>query len=169
MEKIVVTLLRSFPVNKRLRKKKTRIKIGKTREVGLKSEEDSVAIISKKRTQMRKAHNILINRFRAALLGKYKLEESKFDILIHDWKPGRFLLVEAKTASDGPGGRFQIRQAIGQLFDYRKNALRESIKKVDLAVLVPDRPLPDVVDLLKSLDIHTLWFKSDVLLGTTLL
>jgi hypothetical protein len=156
-----------FPVNDRRKSKRVKARIAKAREVGIKSEEDSVATTSKQRVRIRKTHNKLINKFRAVLLGKYKLEESRFDVLVRNWKLGRYLLIEAKTASDGPGGRFQIRQAIGQLFDYRKTAFGKTSEKIDLAVLVPERPSRDIVDLLKSLDIHALWFDGDALQGTT--
>jgi len=69
------------------------------------------------------------------------------------------LLVEAKTSSEGPIGRMQIRQAIGQLFDYRKTYLGSLANKIDLAILLPKQPSNSIIDLLKSIKINVLWFK----------
>ena len=91
-------------------------------------------------------------------------EEGRFDVLIQDWNKGRQLLIEAKTAFKGLGGRAQVRQAIGQLFDYRFTYL--SPKKTDLAVLVPTEPSAAVKNLLKSLGIEVLWFRGKHVCGT---
>ena len=55
---------------------------------------------------MRKRHNQLINRLTEALLWR-KIVEYKFDALVRNWKDGRHLLIEAKTASEGTAGRSQ--------------------------------------------------------------
>lgn len=79
----------------------------------------------------------------------------------------RHLLIEAKTAFTGPSGRMQLRQAIGQLFDYRHTyASHFPPGKVDLAVLLPSEPSEDVQRLLKSLTIEILWFERTKLKGT---
>jgi len=84
--------------------------------------------------------------------------------LVIGWKKGRDLLIEAKTASEGPSGRSQIRQAIGQLYDYRFTHLPK--RNVDLAVLLPKQPSSHVQELLASLGIELLWFRGKNLAGT---
>jgi hypothetical protein len=59
------------------------------------------------------------------------------------------LLVEAK----GSVTRERIRSAIGQLLDYH----RYLDPRPKLAVLVPDRPRPDLLDLCASVNIATIW------------
>jgi hypothetical protein len=136
------------------------------RDVGLKSEIDSIAQIAASRKRIRKLHNALTNRLRNYLLWRYTFQENQFDGLIQDWKPGRKLLIEAKTASEGPGGRTQIRQAIGQLFDYRHKFFRKEKGKVDLAVLLASEPSADIRALLDSLGIYVLWFRGKDLKGS---
>jgi hypothetical protein len=134
-------------------------------DVGLKSEINSIARIAAKKAVITKRHNKLINRLRDYVLWRQKtLKQSKFDGLVIGWKKGRDLLIEAKTASEGPSGRSQIRQAIGQLYDYRFTHMPKN--KVDLAVLVPKQPSPHVHELLASLRIELLWFKGKSLTGT---
>ena len=53
------------------------------------------------------------------------------------------MLIEAKASAS----RQDVRMAIGQLLDYR----RHSDKKASLALLLPDRPTDDLVDLLHGL------------------
>jgi hypothetical protein len=74
------------------------------------------------------------------------------------------LLIEAKTASEGSAGRSQVRQAIGQLYDYRFTHMPKN--KVDLAVLLRKEPSAHVQRLLASLGIELLWFKGKALNGT---
>jgi hypothetical protein len=138
------------------------------RDVGLKSETASMASIAANRFRIRKLHNQLTNRLCDRLLWRQIIpKESRFDAVVLDWKKGRHLLIEAKTASTGPSGRMQIRQAIGQLFDYRYTyASQFPPGKVDLAVLLPSQPTDDVQRLLKSLDIEILWFDRTKLKGT---
>jgi len=93
-------------------------------------------------------------------------KQSLFDAVIFDWKKGAHLLIEAKTGSQGPGGRAQIRQAIGQLFDYRhKYAGAFPQGRIDLAVLLPSKPAEDVMNLLTKLRIKVLWFDGKHLRG----
>ena len=136
------------------------------RDLGIKSETESIAKINAKRTTITKLHNALTNDFRDMLLWTQRImpKEHRFDAVLEDWKNGRNLLVEAKTASEGPLGRIQIRQAIGQLFDYRFTYL--SGKKVDVAVLLRRRPSESVLELLASLRIECLWFEGKRLAGT---
>lgn len=140
----------------------------KLRDVGLKSEATSIAHIATNRVKITKMHNKLTNLLRECLLWRQVTpKESRFDALILDWKKGRHLLIEAKTASAGPNGRAQLRQAIGQLFDYRFTyASHFPPGKVDLAVLLPSKPSDDVQSLLRSLRIELLWFEHRKLEGT---
>jgi hypothetical protein len=135
------------------------------KDVGLKSEINSIAQIAAKKTTIKKLHNKLINRLNDYLRWRQKtVKESKFDALVIDWKNSRNLLVEAKTASDGASGRAQIRQAIGQLYDYRFTFMAKN--NVDLAVLLPKEPSAHVQRLLDSLGIEVLFFKGKSLMGT---
>jgi hypothetical protein len=136
------------------------------RDIGLKSEINSLAQIAAKRTTIRKLHNRLINRLNDYLLWRHvTAKEGKFDAFVIGWKGTRDLLIEAKTASEGVMGRAQIRQAIGQLYDYRFSSLHDN-KKVDLAVLLLKEPHRDIKKLLNSLGIEVLWFKGKNLTGT---
>jgi len=135
-------------------------------DLGLKSELESLAHIAANKVTIRKLHNELTNRFLKSLRWKHITpKEHRFDALIEGWKKGRHLLIEAKTASAGPSGRAQIRQAIGQLFDYRFSHFKAK-KEVDLAVLLPSRPAGDVQSLLASLNIQVLWFERGHLKGS---
>lgn len=155
-----------FPI---VRKHRTPTRIASPlRDVGLKSEIASIALIAANRVKFHKAHNRLTNRLLDELLWRQVTpKESRFDALILDYRKGRHLLIEAKTASVGPTGRSQIRQAIGQLFDYRHtHASQFPPGAVDLAVLLPSKPGSDVRDLLRSLKIELLWFDRKALKGT---
>jgi len=136
------------------------------RDVGVKSEVNSFAQIAAKQAVITKIHNEIINDLRDYLLARYKIapKEDRFDALVLDWKGGRKLLIEAKSASEGPSGRSQIRQAIGQLYDYRFTLIPNN--NVDLAVLLRKEPDVQVKRLLKSLGIELLWFKGKVPVGT---
>ena len=65
------------------------------------------------------------------------------------WVEDRNALIEAKTSDD----RSPLRQAIGQLYDYR----RFHQPGVRLAVLLPYRPNPERLDLLRSAGIEAVW------------
>lgn len=143
-----------------------RLRTKRLTDLGLKSELDGLAYIAANKVTIRKLHNELTNRLLKYLRWRHITpKEHRFDALIEGWKNGRHLLIEAKTASAGPSGRAQIRQAIGQLFDYRFSHFKEN-EKVDLAVLVPSRPARDVQSLLASLDIQVLWFDRGHLKGS---
>lgn len=137
------------------------------KDIGLKSEINSLVRIAAKKTTIKKLHNKLINRLNDYLLWRQvTAKESKFDALIIGWEKGRDLLIEAKTASVGVTGRTQIRQAIGQLYDYRFTLMPKNKSKVDLAILLPKEPRSDIKELLDSLRIELLWFKGKRLAGT---
>ncbi|MFA5031438.1 MAG: hypothetical protein WC614_00315 [bacterium] len=146
--------------------KVTRTKTEKFRDVGHKSEQNSHSSISKERRIITKEHNKLVNKFKKYLEWKYLTKESYFDIFIPKYKNNKSLLVEAKTSSSDGNGRMQIRVAIGQLFDYRKTHFPTEIDKIDLAVLLPKKPHQDIIDLLESLEIYTIWFNKDKLEGS---
>jgi hypothetical protein len=65
------------------------------------------------------------------------------------WVEDRYALIEAKNSD----GRDAIRQAIGQLYDYR----RFHKTPIRLAVLFPYRPEAERLDLLRSAGIEALW------------
>jgi len=136
------------------------------RDLGLKSELSSFARIVANRIRIRRLHNRLTRRLRDYLLWRHiTAKEDRFDALVQNWRPGRHLLIEAKTTAVGPSGRAQIRQAIGQLFDYRFSYFKTH-EKVDLAVLLPSEPPANVRSLLSSLGIELLWFERRQLRGS---
>lgn len=124
----------------------------------VKTELDSFAQLVARRVRIRKEHNKLTNRFRKSVFADIRPQEAGFDLLIDGWKKGRSLLIEAKTGWRGPSGRAQIRQAIGQLFDYRLQYFPNNLASVDLAVLVPTEPSEDIKTLLDSAGIAAIWF-----------
>lgn len=142
------------------------VHIREPKTVGLKAEESAVANYAKRKGVIRKRHSALVNAFLRAVEWKHAPKESEYDLLIEGWKPGRWLLIEAKTETAGVGGRSQLRQAIGQLFDYRWRSFRENMKKVDLALLTPSKPDKDVLALLRKLEINALWLANKKLMGT---
>jgi hypothetical protein len=134
--------------------------------LGEKSETTGIASIAKKRVLVRKLHNQLTNQFRRAIVWRHKPVQSRCDVILRRWSHDRWLLIEAKTGTAGLGGRTQLRQAIGQLFDYRMLQFGSQAKSVDLALLTPTKPEPDVLFLLESLGIEALWFAGKRLEGT---
>lgn len=147
-------------------KRSKKVRVPDPKSVGLKSEEAAVANLAKRKVVIRKRHNALINKFLHAVEWKLVPKQSEYDLLIEDWKPGRWLLIEAKTETEGVPGRTQIRQAIGQLFDYRWRSFHATKDKVDLALLTPTKPGRDILDLLAELGIEALWFDRDRLTGS---
>jgi hypothetical protein len=137
-------------------------------EMGFKHESDSYAFLTRKRMIIRKRHMHLINRFRDAMI-PIRVEEDRCDAFIKGWNRNRNLLIEAKTASDGPGGRNQIRLAIGQLFDYRRELENNGFKNIDIAILLPTKPSEDVKGLLSSLGIEVLWMSKRNIEGSVAL
>jgi len=152
-----------FPRPRRL--PKPGFRLGGQRELAIKNEEAVIASLSAEKILIHRHHNSLTTRLRSYVISRYGVPptESGFDALLQNWKPGRDLLIEAKTASGGPGGRFQIRLAVGQLFDYRWIYFGRGRRAVDLAILLPSEPAGDVRSLLRSLNIGVLWFEGKVL------
>lgn len=155
-----------FKASKRTKK----IQVRNAKSVGVKAEEAAIANLAKRKVVIRKRHNALINRFRQAVEWKYSPKESEYDLLIEGWKRGRWLLIEAKSETAGVVGRTQLRQAIGQLFDYRWRSFKDrtdiGMDKIDLAVLTPSKPEHTMLDLLDHLGIEALWFERGNLRGT---
>ena len=141
---------------------------GKFRDVGEQSEIASIAHIAANRVKIRKKHNELTNRLLDWLAWRYPVpKESRFDAAILNWRKRRHLLIEVKTAWAGPSGRMQIRQAIGQLFDYRHTyASHFPPGEIDLAHLLPSQPSSDLQSLLKTVKIEVLWFERGNVTGT---
>jgi hypothetical protein len=134
--------------------------------LGEKSEQRAYAMLRRRRIKIRRLHNALTNKFLNAVQWRYKPQQSRCDIVLGGWRGRRFLLIEAKTGTSGLGGRTQLRQAIGQLFDYRRLQFPNASSQVDLALLTPSRPDDDVLELLRGLDIEALWFERNQLCGT---
>lgn len=72
------------------------------------------------------------------------------------------MLIEVKSSSELP----HVRMAIGQLFSYRYSL--RSPHTVDLAIVLPARPAPEIIGLLDSLNIGLLWLVEDRLETLTL-
>ncbi len=138
----------------------------RARSIRIRTEENGYYSLSKQRRVITKVHNKLVNAFFKRYQWDYKIHEGVYDLLLSDYKKGRRLLIEVKTASSDEAGRNQVRQAVGQLFDYRRTHFLGEIDKIDLALLLPDKPKQDIIDLLQSLDIHVLWFDGDNVKGT---
>ena len=113
----------------------------------------------------------MTNRLLDWLAWRYPVpKESRFDAAILNWRKQRHLLIEVKTAWEGPSGRLQIRQAIGQLFDYRHTYVAHFPPgEIDLAILLPSQPSSDLLSLLKALKIEVLWFERGNVTGTVTL
>lgn len=135
--------------------------------VGLKSETDAATQLAAKKVKIRKLHNQMTNRLLQYLQWRFKPSEARFDAFIENWQTDKHLLIEVKTAWSGSAGRAQVRQAIGQLFDYSTTYAGSFPKgKVALAILLPTKPADDILRLLSSLKIETLWFKRKEIEGT---
>jgi hypothetical protein len=139
---------------------------GNGKTIGLKSEEESIVIYGRRKVVIRKRHNTLINKLTAALKPRHVVDKRTYDTFVQDYRPRRHLLIEAKTETDGVLGRTQMRQAIGQLLDYRWREFNNIRDKVDLALLTPSKPPPDMLKLLNELGIEALWFTGARLVGT---
>jgi hypothetical protein len=143
----------------RLSQRKPLISSNDFRSVALKDEEDSVRDQVADRIHIRKIHNQLINDFSRYCRSTLRLEpqEKEFDALLPLPNSSDALLIEAKSAVAGTQGRHQIRQAIGQLFDYRFLRWRKTIRNIHVAVLLPEKPVDETLDLLESLRIGVIW------------
>jgi hypothetical protein len=108
-------------------------------------------------TRATRAEQQLVLRFRGYLEGlglevirKRYWPEGEINPLYADlWIPERQALIEAKSSDS----RSAIREAIGQLYDYR----RFHDGPIVLAVLLPYKPSTDKLNLLASASIETIW------------
>jgi hypothetical protein len=66
------------------------------------------------------------------------------------WVESRSALIEAKNSD----GRDEVRQAIGQLYDYRRF---HDPPPAHLAVLLPHKPNADRLALLRSAGVEAIW------------
>lgn len=87
---------------------------------------------------------------------RYRLP-SGADLASDLWVPQTRLLVEAKASAS----RNDIRQAIGQLYDY---AQKESGAVVKMIVL-PERPAADLLTVLRTADIQSVWLEDGTWTG----
>lgn len=122
------------------------------------SDEDIEYLRDAATVSMRLKHNEMTNNLRAACeaLGNKVREGSDatclFDALILNYRGDeRHLLVEVKTASSAPF----CRMAVGQLLDYRRRLPHREL--IDLAVLLPEEPDPDMCDYLVHVGVTSLW------------
>jgi hypothetical protein len=104
-----------------------------------------------------RAEQKLVLRYRDYMTGKgIKVGRKKYvpageirPIYSDAWVENRHALIEAKNSDN----RDLLRQAIGQLYDYR----RFHKSPVRLAVLLPYEPNPERLDLLRSAGIEAVW------------
>jgi hypothetical protein len=136
------------------------------RPLGLKAEESHWMITAAMRREVVHRHHELTNEFVKLIDGRMKLHEAGYDIFIPTWNSGP-LLIEAKSHGRGGIARHQIREAIGQLFDYQMILERDGFKDIHLAVLVPEKPEQELVDLLiQRLGIDVIWKEGKNFLAT---
>jgi hypothetical protein len=114
---------------------------------------------------MKRTHDKMTNALKQLLEGRYELEQgterNMFDALVRAYRPGRDLLVEAKSSSD----MGCLRLAVGQLLDYRRKV--PNPPGTDVAVLLPEKPPRDAIKYLRYLGIAAIWFNArmDRLMG----
>jgi len=128
------------------------------RSISLKEELDSIRAQSKGEQRVTQVHNQLMNEFSSFCRKEIGIEpqEHRFDAVLQGLSGDVSLLIEAKSAAAATDGRHQIRQAIGQLFDYRFTYWSKK-SRVELAVLLPEKPLEELLALLGSLEIGVIW------------
>jgi hypothetical protein len=138
------------------------------RPVGYKDEAEVTAFRKAAEVRIRSIHRKLINDFNSFIEHRVSANEYTYDILIdRGWKPGRTLLIEAKSQAREGAGRHQLREAIGQLYDYRLMLKNEHQKNIDLAVLTPEKPDPELVALVYGdLNIEMIWQAGSGFRGT---
>src|SRR5262249_53443481 len=104
-----------------------------------------------------RAEHRLVQRYRDHMAAKgivvrrkrYRPPGEVSPIYSDAWVEERRALIEAKNSD----ARNSIRQAIGQLYDYR----RFHPAPIHLGVLVPHKPTAEHLDLLRSAGIEALW------------
>lgn len=109
-------------------------------------------------TRVRRLHNTMTNRLREICSAHgLRVEQGqrldcRYDAMIREYRPGRDLLIEAKTDNSMP----MVRMAIGQLYDYHRKLPEHD--RVDCAVLLPTAPTSEQRGLLAHADIKAIWF-----------
>lgn len=130
---------------------------GKYGSLSLRSEEEQIRLRSSGMVKARALHNSLTNSFRKYCENTWGVVPSQdnFDAVLE--LKGNRILIEAKSTSVGGEGRQQIREAIGQLFDYRFEHWPDNPENTLLAVLLPEAPPERVQKLLSSLGIGIIY------------
>lgn len=140
------------------------------RPVGERAEASIRTVLARRTIEISRKHNSLTNAFRKAFKRKFKLSEGKYDILVQKWRASRWLLIEAKSHVNNGIGRHQVREAIGQLYDYRMLLEKKGHKNVDLALLVPEPPIEEIRELVHHrLGIELIWKYEHSFRGTPLI
>lgn len=125
------------------------------RNLPLKDEADVETIKKAGSIIQRRMHNKLTNKLRdylsAYTLLEGRSEECMFDVLVQGYDgKGNEVLIEVKSSSETGN----VRMAIGQLFDYWFKMKGD--EEPHLAILLPERPADEIVDLLQWLDVGLL-------------
>lgn len=120
----------------------------------LKDDNDLVVLLEATVVTQRRLHNQLTNLLRT-LLSKHTLLEgmrltARYDVLVKNYNGGD-LLIEVKSSIEPPS----IRLAIGQLFDYWYRTKGDT--SLVAAILTPEKPAQETIDLLNWLKIGILW------------
>lgn len=138
--------------------------------LALRTEEEQVRQRAAALVKTRAIHNKLTNAFKRWCEARLRIvpKKSNFDVLIE--LGNKRVLIEAKSTSVGGEGRQQIREAIGQLYDYSFEHWPEDYKNTILAVLLPDAAPEHIRLLLARLGIGLIWrvgdqFKFDEIVG----
>ena len=131
--------------------------------IGEKKGDPGRIVRSKKELIIRQTEDKLVNRYKNYLMDKSHLLLEKNIIELKSegatletdgWIQETETLIEAKSESS----RENIRMAIGQLFDYARHL--DTTPSV-LAILLPDRPSDDLIELLSSLKINIIYEKGN--------
>jgi hypothetical protein len=123
-----------------------------SRSLGSVKEQSTVVSAGAERTRTYREHQ-LVKRYETFLGRPLEVRTALLpsgEILVIDaFDPVDDLLIEAKVTSS----RQDIRMAIGQLLDYRRHLAPAG----KIAVLLPNRPSKDLLDLLRSLQIGVIY------------
>ena len=132
-------------------------------DLSLKDEGDIESLQGARTTRSKRLHNQMTNQLREALSEYYMLLEgcsndAMYDVLVKNYdSSGNDLMIEVKSSSEPA----HVRMAIGQLYNYWFND--KGAVKGHLAVLLPEKPAIELLDLLAWLNIGTMWFKDGYL------
>jgi len=131
----------------------------------LKDEDDILTLYKAREITQKQIHNQLTNQL-TKILVDYTLTEGKdnscmFDVIVKKFDGDSDLLIEAKSSIE----QAHIRMAIGQLFDYGFTLKDQQVNH--LAILLPFKPEPKQIELLKWLNIGCLWINNEILITNT--